>query len=184
MSANGPSASLRPPDQNGPQDAKPSRLTPEQRSYLVQYLNSTIANELSAETQDNVPAMDIAIAHNAPAAEHLLTPTKDALKPCYMRRVIVDLHADWPDLVLNLQLWLIRNEFTYLIDDQNNDYNVVFVFEGSEEGKKAAKCFYKLWNGRAHTTASDSPICVMKMVIVKDIVLHGWTWRDAEEVNG
>ncbi|KAF4539122.1 Toll-like receptor 3 [Lasiodiplodia theobromae] len=170
MSANGPSATLRPPGQNGPQGAKPSSLTPEKRSYLIQYLNSTIANELPAETQDDVPAKDAAVANNAPDAERRLTPTDAALKLLLMRKVSVALIADWRDLVLMLQIWLMRNGVNYMIDYQESDNNVEFVFEGSVEGKKAAQHFYKVWNGRAHTDASDSPICAMKMMVITDIV--------------
>lgn len=170
MSANGPNVNLQPPGQNGPQDAKASRLTPEQRSYLVQYLNSTIANELSAETQDSVPAKDVAVANDAPADKRPPTPTNAAPKRCYVRKVSVTLRHDWPNLVLDLQLWLIQNGFNYYIEDQKNDYIAVFVFQGSEEGRKAAKRFYKIWNGRALTAASDSPICAMKMEVFKDTV--------------
>ncbi|KAB2570971.1 hypothetical protein DBV05_g10347 [Lasiodiplodia theobromae] len=170
MSANGPGGSLRPPGQNGPQNAKPSSLTPEQRSYLLQYLNSTIANELPAETQNNIPSNDVAVANDPPDAEHPPTPTNAAPKPCYMRKISVASIAGWPELFITLQLWLIRNGFTYQMDHQTNGHDTVFVFEGSKEGRKAAKRFYKAWNGRAHTSASDSPVCAMKMMVVKDIV--------------
>lgn len=174
MSANSPSASLRPPGQNGPQDANPSTLTSEKRSYLVEWLNSTIGNELPAETQGNVSAKDVAVANDAPDVEYPPTPDSAVLKPGYVYKISVAPVAGWFTLFRSLEYWLILCGIAYQMDRENNGHDAVFVFEGSKKGRSAVERFYKVWDGRAMTATSDSPICALKMKVVKDLTLCGW----------
>lgn len=84
-------------------------------------------------------------------------------------KVTVTHVAASPHLISELKITLIQKGFNYMELPECDEYTV-FVFEGTKDGKKAARKLYKIWNDRAFTAASDSPICMMETEAAREMV--------------